>query len=80
MFSFYYFLGKGKTTCKHNFTGWFFGKNLISIYECIIVEYNIHNRGKFSQMIVCYPPWDDRDFRGGDRIEIRREHDFRGLY
>ena len=31
-------------------------------------------------MIVCYPPWDDRDFRSGDRIEIRREHDFRGLY
>lgn len=31
-------------------------------------------------MIVCYPLPDDRDFRGGDRIEIRREHDFRGLY
>lgn len=43
------FWEKEKPPVSITLPGGFFVKNLISIYECIIVEYNRHNRGKFSQ-------------------------------
>ena len=48
-FYFIIFQEKEKPPVSIILPGGFFVKNLISIYECIIVEYNRHNRGKFSQ-------------------------------